>query len=79
MNPIEKHALTRNYNMNTIEKNLIKSFNAGKNIDKEKLVCAMCYDLKTSRRTILEYLQILKGVMNFTDKAGILESKKKYV
>ena len=53
---------------------LEKSFKAGREVDKEKLIATCCLDYGLSRRTVLEYLKVLAAYMGLLIEKEVISS-----
>lgn len=62
--------------INQLKEILEKAFKKGVEVDKDKFIGVCCLDYGLSRRTVLEYLSVLKSVMGFTIERKVLRPLK---
>ena len=63
----------RQKRISKLQNTLKEAFNSGLEIDSNRLVSTACMDWGVSRRTVLEYLQILQNVMCFSWEKNIIK------
>lgn len=62
--------------MTEMQSMLKAAFKAGQEVDKEKFIAIYCMDTGISRRTMLEYLKILKALMGFEIEKEVIKPLK---
>ncbi len=71
--------MERNVKISQIAEMIKRTFNAGKEVNKEKLILVIMKDLLTTRRTAIEYINSARIFINFSEEAGILKQSKKAI
>jgi len=79
LNIVDLKKQERIIRMNQVMEMIQKTFDAGRDVDKEKLIAICGLEMGASRRTSLEYIEAAKALMGFAEEKGIFKKQIKKI